>query len=53
MPEEKKKKALPAFRKGITKAEVAKHSEHNDCWIILHNHVYDVTDFLVINLINY
>ena len=26
--------------------EIAKHNKETDCWIILHNNIYDVTDFL-------
>lgn len=26
--------------------EVQKHNQKNDCWVIIHNRVYDVTDFL-------
>ena len=31
---------------GLTEAEVAKHDKENDCWVILHGKVYDVTEFL-------
>ena len=31
---------------GLTEAEVAKHDKDNDCWVILHGKVYDVTEFL-------
>lgn len=30
----------------ITRAEVAKHNTTNDCWVIIHDKVYDVTAFL-------
>ncbi len=32
--------------KTFTKEEVAKHNKAEDCWIIVHNKVYDVTKFL-------
>jgi flavocytochrome c len=31
---------------GLTEAEVAKRDKENDCWVILHGKVYDVTEFL-------
>jgi cytochrome-b5 reductase len=30
----------------ITAAQVSSHSKNNDCWIIIHGKVYDVTKFL-------
>ena len=30
----------------ITKNEVAHHSDHSSCWIIINDFVYDVTEFL-------
>jgi cytochrome b involved in lipid metabolism len=30
----------------ITAAQVSTHSKNNDCWIIIHGKVYDVTKFL-------
>jgi len=30
----------------FTKKDVAKHNTSESCWIIIHNKVYDVTDFL-------
>ncbi len=32
-----------------TKQEVSKHNTKNDCWIIIKNIIYDVTDFLSIH----
>jgi L-lactate dehydrogenase (cytochrome) len=31
---------------GLTGDEVAKHSNKDDCWVIVHGKVYDVTEFL-------
>merc|ERR1719390_276786 len=31
---------------GYTKEEVAKHNNKSSCWVILHDRVLDVTDFL-------
>eukprot|EP00405_Crypthecodinium_cohnii_P020884 CAMPEP_0206466848 /NCGR_PEP_ID=MMETSP0324_2-20121206/28700_1 /ASSEMBLY_ACC=CAM_ASM_000836 /TAXON_ID=2866 /ORGANISM="Crypthecodinium cohnii, Strain Seligo" /LENGTH=494 /DNA_ID=CAMNT_0053940037 /DNA_START=64 /DNA_END=1548 /DNA_ORIENTATION=+ len=33
--------------KEFTREEVAKHNTLNDCWIIVNNRVYDVTNFLL------
>jgi len=33
----------------LTASEVAKHSSANDCWLIINNKVYDVTNFLSIH----
>ena len=30
----------------LTPSEVAKHNTKEDCWVIIENHVYNVTDFL-------
>lgn len=30
----------------FTRAEVAKHTDPNDTWIIIHNNIYNVTPFL-------
>ncbi|XP_070152118.1 cytochrome b5 isoform X2 [Polyergus mexicanus] len=30
----------------FTRAEVAKHTDSNDIWIIIHNNIYNVTPFL-------
>jgi len=32
--------------KMFTKEQVAQHNKPDDCWIIVHNKVYDVTKFL-------
>eukprot|EP00276_Gloeochaete_wittrockiana_P019051 CAMPEP_0184356640 /NCGR_PEP_ID=MMETSP1089-20130417/103960_1 /TAXON_ID=38269 ORGANISM="Gloeochaete wittrockiana, Strain SAG46.84" /NCGR_SAMPLE_ID=MMETSP1089 /ASSEMBLY_ACC=CAM_ASM_000445 /LENGTH=41 /DNA_ID= /DNA_START= /DNA_END= /DNA_ORIENTATION= len=32
--------------KKYTLAEISKHTSDNDCWILIHGKVYDVTDFL-------
>lgn len=34
------------WRGEITKEEVAKHNKPDDCWVILHGFVYDVTCYL-------
>jgi L-lactate dehydrogenase (cytochrome) len=26
--------------------EVAKHNSKKDCWLIIHNHVYDISEYL-------
>lgn len=33
--------------KAITFEEVEKHNKKDDCWMIIHGKVYDVTKFLV------
>lgn len=33
-------------RKKLTGQEVSKHSSRESCWVIIHQRVYDVTDFL-------
>eukprot|EP00299_Pterocystis_sp_00344_P013121 c6393_g1_i1.p1 GENE.c6393_g1_i1~~c6393_g1_i1.p1 ORF type:complete len:127 (+),score=18.90 c6393_g1_i1:35-415(+) len=35
-----------AQHKQITRDEVAKHNDEKDCWIIIHDKVYDVSKFL-------
>lgn len=32
--------------KFVPAAEVSKHFQDNDCWVIINDKVYDVTDFL-------
>ena len=31
---------------GITMDEVKKHNNKNDCWVIIENNVYDITNYL-------
>merc|ERR1719428_1692562 len=38
--------AAAAVASGITKEEVAKHNSKASCWVILHDQVLDVTNFL-------
>lgn len=33
-------------RRKLTMDEVAQHSAANSCWIVLHGHVFDVTDWM-------
>ena len=35
-------KALKTF----SEAEIAKHKEEEDCWLVIHGKVYDVTPYL-------
>lgn len=35
-----------ATKTGIDYKEVTKHNTRDSCWVIIHNQVYDVTDFL-------
>jgi len=30
----------------LSASEVAKHNSQKSCWVIIEDHVYDVTDFL-------
>ncbi|XP_055921813.1 cytochrome b5 [Eupeodes corollae] len=30
----------------FTRAEVTKHNTNKDCWLVIHNNIYDVTAFL-------
>lgn len=36
----------PKKLKVYSRAEVAKHKDSKDTWIIIHNYVYNVTEFL-------
>ncbi|XP_053675479.1 uncharacterized protein LOC128725739 [Anopheles nili] len=36
----------PRLRKQITLDEVAYHDSYDDCWIVLYDRVYDITNFL-------
>lgn len=40
--ESSEEKSLPTF----TLSEVSNHCTHDDCWIVVRDHVYDVTEFL-------
>ncbi|XP_068147516.1 cytochrome b5 [Drosophila tropicalis] len=33
-------------QKTYTRAEVAKHNTNKDTWLLIHNNIYDVTEFL-------
>lgn len=37
---------LSATATSFSKTDVAKHNNRNDCWIVVNNNVYNVTDFL-------
>jgi len=30
----------------LTKTELSKHNTHKDCWLLINNKLYDVTDYL-------
>jgi cytochrome b involved in lipid metabolism len=32
--------------KTFSAAEIAKHTEEEDCWLVIHGKVYDVTKYL-------
>jgi len=39
-------KKQPVPTKTFTVGDVSSHDTYNDCWLIINNSVYDVTDFL-------
>ncbi|RWA09089.1 hypothetical protein EKO27_g6006 [Xylaria grammica] len=39
-------RAAPAWSDGLHAADVAKHNSKSDCWVIINDHVFDVTDWL-------
>lgn len=41
-PPQAQDNVLPTY----TREEVAKHKKYNDCWVVLHGQVYDVTKWL-------
>jgi len=42
-----KVKTASGFERVIPASEVAQHTKDDDCWMIIHGKVYDVTGFLV------
>ena len=38
--------SVMADKKSLSTQQVAGHNTPNDCWIVVENHVWDVTDFL-------
>merc|ERR1712113_658612 len=45
-PVQKEKKSKTDSGGGFTMEEVAKHTTKEDCWVVLHNRVLNVTSFL-------
>merc|ERR1712113_728135 len=45
-PVQKEKKSKTDSGGGFTMEEVAKHTTKEDCWVVLHNNVLNVTSFL-------
>ena len=41
-----RKRAAAPKGKTFTAAEIAKHKEEEDCWLVIHGKVYDVTPYL-------
>lgn len=41
-PPQAQDNVLPTY----TREEVARHKKYNDCWVVLHGQVYDVTKWL-------
>jgi cytochrome b involved in lipid metabolism len=42
----KKPAAQPVVKPGLTAAVVAGHSTSTDCWVIMNNNIYDITEYI-------